>query len=181
MLADELQPRAVTAAQQRGTAELDCQAASAQVLRAETIQEAQMSGWYDPPRHAAYHIAVSGCGKRLSYLVTCDDLKKDCVAGALRATEENGPRQLADELQPAALAAAQRQGSAELGCPAATAAVLKQATIEEPQTTGWYEPPRRAVYSIAVSGCGKRTAYAVACNSLKKNCTTGTLQHAAAE
>jgi len=175
-LADELQPQAVTVAQQHGAAELACPAATTEVLRAETIEETQATGWYEPPRHAAYHIAVSGCGKRTSYLVTCDHKKNACAASTLRKTEEGGPPQLADQLQPQAVKAAQQQGAAELGCQATTTEVLRQETIEETQTTGWYEPPHRAIYNIAVSGCGKRTTVAVACDDRKNRCVTGTLQ-----
>jgi len=176
-LADELQPQAVTVAQQRGAAELACGAATTEVLRAETIEETQQTGWYEPPHHAAYHIVVSGCGKRTAYLVTCDDKKNACVASTLRKTEEGGSRQLADEMQPDALRVAQQRGSSELACPAATTEVLRQETLEEPQTTGWYEPPHRAVYNIAVSGCGKRATVAVACDNRKNACVTGTVQN----
>jgi len=175
-LADEMQPQAVTVAQQRGAAELACPAATTEVLRAETIEESQTTGWYEPPRHAAYNIAVSGCGKRTSYLIACDDQKKACVASTLRKTEEGAPAQLADQLLPEAVKIAQRQGAAELGCQAATTEVLRQETLEEPQTTGWYEPPHRAVYNIAVSGCGKQTAIAVACDDRKNRCVTGAVQ-----
>lgn len=175
-LADEMQPQAVTVAQQHGAADLACPTATTEVLRAETIEESQTTGWYEPPHHAAYNIAVSGCGKGTSYLVTCDDEKKACVASTLRKTEEGAPPQLADQLQPQAVKVAQQQGAADLACQATTTEVLRQETLEEPQTTGWYEPPHRALYNIAVSGCGKRTTVAVACDDRKNRCVTGTLQ-----
>jgi hypothetical protein len=99
------------------------------------------------------------------------------VASTLRNTEEGAPRQLADELQPDAVKAAQQRGATELACPAATTEVLRQETLEEPQTTGWHDPPHRAVYNIAVSGCGKRTTVAVACDNRKNSCVTGTVQN----
>ena len=77
---------------------------------------------------------------------------------------------LADKLRPGALTAAQQLGSSELGCPTAVAKVVRPETIAEPQGTGWYEYPYRAVYSIAVSGCGKSTNYAVACNNRQRRC-----------
>ena len=77
--------------------------------------------------------------------------------------------------------AAQQQGSSELGCPNATADVRRTETLEEPQTTGWYEAPHRAVYIIDVGGCGKRTSYLVACGDLTKpaSCTVGSVQEPA--
>jgi len=180
-LADELQPRAERVAQQHGAAELQCPAATTEVLRAETIEEATTTGWSEAPHHAAYNMAVSGCGKRTAYLVTCDAWEKGCVVGTPQKAEEGSPPQLADKLQPDAIRVAQQHGAAEFGCPAATAQVLRQETIQEPQTTGWYEPPHRAVYSIAVSGCDKRSTYVVACNDEKKGCTIGALRSAALE
>jgi len=182
-LADTLQPGAVKVAQQRGASELGCPAATAQVLIKQTIQEPQGTGWYEPPHRAVYTVDVSGCGKRTGYLVACDDRKNACVAGALQKTAAGSPGQpqLADELQPDAVKSAQQKGSSELGCPGASAEVLRKETIEEPQTTGWYEPPHRAVYIIDVAGCGKRKTYLVACNDLKKGCTVGGVQGAARE
>ena len=56
------------------------------------------------------------------------------------------------------------------------------AAIEEGRTTGGYEPPHRAVYSIAVSGCGKRTTYDISCDDRWKNsCVVGTVQSPARE
>jgi hypothetical protein len=81
-------------------------------------------------------------------------------------------------LQPEAVRLAQQRGAADLGCPAATTEVLKQATLEETQTTGWIEASHRAVYSIAVSGCGKHATYGVACDSVKKNvCRASSVQN----
>jgi hypothetical protein len=177
-LADQLQPDALKVAQQRGTSELGCPGATAKVLRAETIQKPQGTGWYEPPQRALYTVDVSGCGKQLQYLVACDSQKKqDCVAGTMQKTAPPGQPQLADELRPDALQVAQQHGATELGCPAATAKVQRQETIEEPQTTGWYEPPHRAVYTIVVSGCGKDTSYLVACDDRKsKGCVAGSMQ-----
>jgi hypothetical protein len=59
-----------------------------------------------------------------------------------------------------------------------TTEVLRQETIEEPQGTGWYERAHRAAYSIAVSGCGKRATYAVACDDRQKIvCNIGVVQN----
>src|SRR5215831_1393965 len=80
---------------------------------------------------------------------------------------------LEDALQPSAVKVAQQRGASELGCPAATTEVISKHAIEEPQTNGWYEFPRRAEYTIAVSGCSKRTTYLVACNKFKNACQAG--------
>jgi len=179
-LADKLQPGAVSAARQTGTSELGCGALTTKVLRQETIQEAQGTGWYEPPHKAAYTIDVSGCGKRTTYLVSCDDRQRNCVVGTLQKKE--GATQLADKLQPDAVRVAQQRGAADLGCSTTTSEVLRQETIEEVQTTGWYEPPRRAVYSIAVSGCGKRATFAVACDNQKQDiCAAGKVEDTARE
>jgi hypothetical protein len=144
-----------------------------QVLRQETIQEVQGTGWYEQPRRAAYSVDVSGCGKRTAYLVSCDSRKKDCAAGRFQEKTQNGPPQIADKWQAAATSEAQKRGTAEFGCAEATTEVLRQETIQEVQTTGWYEPPHRAVYGIGVSGCGKRVTYLVTCDDWKNMCVVG--------
>jgi hypothetical protein len=84
----------------------------------------------------------------------------------------------AEALQPVAESAAQQRRAADLECPAATTEVLRQATIEEARTTGWYETPHRAAYSTAVSGCGKRATYPVACDERQKSvCIPGKIQN----
>lgn len=179
--AKSLQPVAFSTAQQRGAADLGCPAATAQILSKETIQYPQEAGSSETPRRAAYTIDVSGCGTRTTYLVSCDDRQKDCVAGTLQKKTEGEP-QLADKLRPDAMKAAQLRGDSDFGCLTATTEVLRQETIEEGQTTGGHEPPHRAVYSIAVSGCGKRTTYDISCDGRKKgSCVVGTVQTPARE
>jgi hypothetical protein len=177
-LADDFQPGAISAAQQSGRSDLSCEAVTTEVLRQETIQEAQRKARHEPPHKTAYTIDVTGCGTHTTYLVSCDDRQKNCVAGTFQKKAEGGSPQLADKLQPDAEKVAQQHGAADLECPAATTEVLRQATIEEVQTTGWYEPPHHAAYSIAVSGCGKRVTYAVACDeSEKRVCLAGNAQY----
>jgi hypothetical protein len=178
-LADILQPSAEKAAQQHGSSELDCPAVKTKVTRDETIEEPQGTGWYDPPHRALYTVAVSGCGKSTTYLVSCDDRKKGCAVGGLQEKAEGAPPDLADKLLPGAVAVAQKTGSSELDCPAATTRVLRQETIQEPQGTGWYDPPHRALYTVAVSGCGKSTTYLVSCDAEKNSCAAGGLHNAA--
>lgn len=177
-LSEQMQPDAVKAAQQHGSSEFACPVVSAEVVSRKTIEEPQGTGWYQPPRRAEYTVAVSGCGKQTTYLVSCDSLRKGCVAGGLPKAAGSQP-DLADQLRPGAIKVAQQHGSSELDCPAATANVQREETVQEPQGTGWYEPPRRALYTIAVSGCGKSTAYLVSCEEQQKNCVAGHLQNAA--
>ena len=69
--------------------------------------------------------------------------------------------------------AAQIQASSDFDCLAATAAVSGKATIEEEQSTGSYEAPYRALYTITVSGCGKPTTYLVTCDKRQDRCSAG--------
>jgi hypothetical protein len=172
-LAAELEPEAVRAAQQRGSDQLGCPAATTQVTRREAIEEGQVTGWYDPPHRALYTVDVSGCGKKLSYLVACDKQVKGCATGGLQDTPAGAPTELADKMQPDAVKAAQQRGSVELQCETTTAQVTRKETVEEAQTTGWYEAPYRALYTVTVAGCGKNQTYLVACNNKKKSCATG--------
>jgi hypothetical protein len=174
-LADELQPDAVKAAQQRGSKDFACPTTTAKVTHQESIDEGETEGWgAEAPDHAVYAVTVKGCGQQTSYLVDCDKKKKGCATAALQPSQA-GPHhpQLADELQPDAVRVAQERGSKELDCPAATAQVNHKETVEEPEMTGWYEPPHRALYTISVSGCGKHTTYLVTCNKKENRCAAG--------
>jgi hypothetical protein len=174
-LADELQPDAVNAAQQRGVKDFACPATTAKVTRQETVEELGTTGWgAEAPHRAVYAVTVKGCGKQAGYLVECDKGKKACAtAGSQPSQAGSQPQQLADALQPGAVQVAQERGSKELECPAATAQVDRKETVEEGQTTGWYEPPYRALYTITVAGCGKQTTYLVACNKKENRCAAG--------
>ena len=174
-LADELKPDAVNAAQQRGARDFACPATTAKVTRQETVSEGQTTGWgAEAPHRALYAVTVKGCGKQTAYLVECDTAKKGCAtAGSQPSQAGSPPPQLADELQPGAVRAAQEYGSKELECPAATARVRSKETIEEAQTTGWYESPYRALYTVTVAGCGKQATYLVACNKKENRCAAG--------
>jgi hypothetical protein len=174
-------PGAVKAAQQHGSSELDCPAVTTKVTRDETIEEPQGTGWYDPPHRALYTVDVSGCGKQTTYLVSCDDRKQACVAGGLQQKTEGAPPDLADKLRPDAITAAHQHGSSALDCPAATTQVLRQETVQEPQGTGWYDPAHRALYTVAVSGCGKSATYLVACDTRKNGCVASGVQNASAD
>ena len=173
-LADELQSDALQTAQLRGSKELACPTSMAAVTRQETIDELHSTGWYEPQHRAIYGVTVTGCGKQAAYLVECDKEQHRCVTAGLQPTP-GGPQQpqLADELQPSAVQAAQIQASSDFDCLAATAAVSGKATIEEEQSTGSYEAPYRALYTITVSGCGKPTTYLVTCDKRQDRCSAG--------
>ena len=173
-LANELEPEAVRAAKQRGADQLGCPAATAKVTRKEAIEEGQTTGWYDPPHRALYTVDVSGCSKKVSYLVSCDREVKGCATGVLQNTPASAPPQLADKMQPDAIQAAQQRGSIQLQCATTRVEVLRRETIEEAQTTGWYDPPYRAIYTVMVAGCGKSTTYLVACDNKRHRCAIGT-------
>jgi hypothetical protein len=169
-LADDLEPSAVRMAQQYGSTELRCPAATAKVLTKKTIQEVQGTGWYTPPHQAAYVVSVMGCGKQTTYSVACDK-RKGCVAGP-EGVAQKSAQQLADKLEPGAVMVAQQYGSADLDCPAAEAKVLTKQTVQEPQSTGWYTPPRRATYTVSVRGCGKQATYSIGCDTREPSCKT---------
>jgi hypothetical protein len=177
-LEDRLEPEAVKAAQQRGASELGCAAAAVDVLKKRAIEQGQGTGWYDFPRDAEYMVAVSGCGKRTTYLVACKEFHSACEAGPVPTPSGSGPiDQLADELQPDAIKAAQQRGLKDFACATMTAEVTRKQTIVEGTTTGWgAEAPHRAVYTVTAKGCEKQTVYVVECDKLKKGCATVDLQ-----
>ena len=174
-LAEELQPDAIKAAQQRSLKDFSCSTMTPEVTRKQTIVEGATTGWgAEAPHRAVYVVTAKGCGKQTVYVVECDKLKKGCATADLQQTQ-TAPAftKLTDELQPDAVQAAQQRGSEELQCPAARAEVSSKQAIDEGQTTGWYEFPYRAIYAITVSGCGKQTTYAVACNKKQDRCVAG--------
>jgi hypothetical protein len=83
--AEALESVALSAARQRDAADLGCPAATTEVLRQETIEGGQTTGWYGTPHRAAYSTAASGCGKRATYAVARDDRQKSvCLAGSVQ-------------------------------------------------------------------------------------------------
>ncbi|MBS0578647.1 MAG: hypothetical protein JSR36_05235 [Proteobacteria bacterium] len=171
-LADELRPDAIRAAQLQGAKDISCDNATAAVSRQQTIEEGQTTGWYEPPHQAVYTLEVTGCGKSKLYLVACDTRPKGCKTGTVPAATA-APKQLADEWEPEAKKVANEKAATDLSCSAGTPEVTKKETLEEGQTTGWYEPPRQAVYSITINGCGQPATYFVICDRKKKRCVAG--------
>ena len=80
-MVDEMQADAVQVATQRGKFDLNCPAATAQVLSKEMIQSAITNPRWAPPQRAEYTVGVSGCDKRTTYQVICAEGGTGCVSG----------------------------------------------------------------------------------------------------
>jgi|SRR5215471_11650485 len=79
---DQMQPEAESMAVRRGQFEMNCPAATGQVISRETIQP--LSFYVGVPR-AEYTVGVSGCGKRATYVVICpDNGSRNCFAAGSR-------------------------------------------------------------------------------------------------
>jgi hypothetical protein len=82
---NNMQPEALQTAKQRGSFELNCPEATAQVLSKEMIQTRDTVLLANqPPERAEYTIGVKGCGKEQTYLVVCAQGGTGCVAGGSR-------------------------------------------------------------------------------------------------
>jgi len=80
---DQVQPEAVSMAVRRAQSDVNCPAATGQVISRETAQP--LSVYAGVPR-AEYTVAVTGCGKNANYIVICpNDGSGKCYAGATRA------------------------------------------------------------------------------------------------
>ncbi len=78
---DASQPQALQIATRRGAFEMNCPAATAQVISREEVPPVlQFRG---TPR-LEYTIGVSGCNQRGTYLVICPEDGSGCFAGAGR-------------------------------------------------------------------------------------------------
>ena len=81
---DSMEPDAVHVAQRRGAFEMNCPAATAQMLNKEMIQSPIMNPRFAPPQRAEYTVGVSGCGQRATYLVVCAEGGTGCFAAGSR-------------------------------------------------------------------------------------------------
>ncbi len=79
-----MQPDAIHVAQRRGAFELNCPAATAEVLSKEMIQSPMMNPRFAPPQRAEYTVGVAGCSQRATYLVVCAEGGTGCIAGGAR-------------------------------------------------------------------------------------------------
>jgi hypothetical protein len=80
----------------------------------------------------------------------------------LVASCASGPPMI-DQMQPEAIAMAQRRGAFEMNCPAATAQMLSRESVQPLVNTFAYSGPVRDEYTVGVTGCGQRTSYVVIC------------------
>ena len=79
---DQAQPEAMAMAQRRAAFELNCPAATTQLLSRETLQPISFRFGIE---RAEYTIGASGCGKRATYVVICPDQQgSTCFAAAGR-------------------------------------------------------------------------------------------------
>jgi outer membrane murein-binding lipoprotein Lpp len=83
-IVDSMQSDAVHVAQRRGAFEMNCPAATAQVISNEMIQSPIINPRFAPPQRAEYTVGVSGCGQRATYLVICPEGGTGCIAGGSR-------------------------------------------------------------------------------------------------
>ena len=81
-----MQPEAMHTAQRRAAFELNCPAATAEVLSKEMIQSPIMNPRFAPPQRAEYTVGVAGCGQRATYLVVCAEGGTGCYAAGTRNT-----------------------------------------------------------------------------------------------
>jgi hypothetical protein len=82
---DQMQPEAVNMAVRRGQFEMNCPAATGELLSRETLQPLVQTFRYTGPDRAEYTIGVTGCGQRATYIVICpDNGSMSCYAGGAR-------------------------------------------------------------------------------------------------
>ena len=81
---DQLQPEAVNMAVRRGQFEMNCSAATGQVISRESIQPLVMNPRFGGTVRDEYTVGVAGCGKRGTYVVMCPEDGNSCFAGAGR-------------------------------------------------------------------------------------------------
>ena len=82
---DQIQPEAVNMAVRRAQFEMNCPAATGEVLSRETLQPLVETFRYTGVSRAEYTIGVAGCGQRATYIVICpDNGSGSCFAGGAR-------------------------------------------------------------------------------------------------
>ena len=77
-----MRPKAIDAAEKRGRFELNCPAATAQVLNEQDVQPEIRAVRFQAPDRAVFTLGVSGCGKRATYVVVCPDDGSETVPAA---------------------------------------------------------------------------------------------------
>ena len=74
------QDTAIQTAVKRGQFEMNCPGATGTVLSRDFIQPALQGPWISGPQRTEYTIGVSGCNKRVTYLVICQVWSEGCFA-----------------------------------------------------------------------------------------------------
>ncbi len=87
---EQMQPEAINTAVRRGQFEMDCPAATGQILSQELLQPLIQTFRYWGPERAEYTVGVSGCGQRATYIVICpDNGSLSCFPGGARNVIQN--------------------------------------------------------------------------------------------
>ena len=81
---DKAQPEAVSMATRRGQFELNCPAATGEMLSREEVQPLVNNWRFAGTVRAEYTVGVAGCGKRATYVVSCPESGGSCFAGGAR-------------------------------------------------------------------------------------------------
>ncbi len=82
---DQMQPEAVNMAVRRAQFEMNCPAATGEVISRETAQPLVQTFRYTGVTRAEYTVGVAGCGQRATYIVICpDNGSGSCFAGGAR-------------------------------------------------------------------------------------------------
>ena len=81
---DQMQPEAMSMATRRGQFEMNCPAATAELLSRETLQPLVQTWRFQGTVRAEYTIGVSGCGQRTTYVVICPESGSSCFPAGSR-------------------------------------------------------------------------------------------------
>ena len=88
-LLDKNQAMAIQTATSRGQFELNCPAATGEILSREVVQPAFQGPMVGGLQRAEYTVGVAGCGKRTTFVVICPEGGDGCfAAGPGRFTRE---------------------------------------------------------------------------------------------
>ena len=77
---------AIQTAERRGKFELNCPAATGEILSSNMLQPVLWGG----EERAEYTVGVNGCGKRAVYIVICPEGSTGCFAGSGRGAQDLG-------------------------------------------------------------------------------------------
>ena len=81
---DSLQPQAVSVATRRAQFEMNCPAATGQLISRTEVQPIIMNPRFGGVVRAEYTVGVAGCGQRATYLVICPEDGGGCFAAGAR-------------------------------------------------------------------------------------------------